>query len=50
MTYVKLNIMVRIDGVVKFFEEMSAISIDAALNDIRAAYWGDVELIQYGQV
>lgn len=47
MTYRNFEILVRIDGVIKFFDGLSALGIAEALTDIRAAYSGDVELIQY---
>lgn len=45
--YKTFSLLVRIEGEVKRFE-FPAISLEAALADIRSAVFGDVELVQWG--
>lgn len=47
MTYRTYNLLVRINGVAKFFDGFCAVDLEAALNDIREVFVGEVELIQY---
>jgi hypothetical protein len=45
-TYRTFEVLASIDGVAKFFE-IAAVSLDAAMADIREVFCGEVSSIQY---